>query len=47
MQLQVAAITRRTIRYACRIAQGEATIATGELTIACVRRVPGGTDEIR
>ena len=41
VELQVAEITRRTIRYACRIAQGEETIATGELTIACVRRVPG------
>ena len=41
VQLRIAEITRRTIRYACRIAQGEATIATGELTIACVRRVPG------
>jgi acyl-CoA thioester hydrolase len=41
VQLRVAEITRRTIRYACRIAQGEATIATGELTIACVRRSPG------
>ena len=41
VQLRIAEITRRTIRYACRIAQGEAAIATGELTIACVRRVPG------
>src|SRR5215203_2957257 len=41
VQLRIAEITRRTIRYACRIAQGEATIATGELTIACVRRVSG------
>ena len=39
--LHIAEITRRTMRYACRIAQGEATIATGELTIACVRRVVG------
>jgi acyl-CoA thioester hydrolase len=41
VHLRIAEITRRTIRYACRIAQGEAPIATGELTIACVRRVPG------
>ena len=41
VHLRIAEITRRTIRYACRIAQGEATIATGELTIACVRRVAG------
>jgi len=41
VHLRIAEITRRTMRYACRIAQGEATIATGELTIACVRRVAG------
>jgi YbgC/YbaW family acyl-CoA thioester hydrolase len=41
VHLRVADITRRTIRYTCRIAQGEATIATGDLTIACVRRTPG------
>ena len=41
VHLRIAEITRRTMRYACRIAQGEATIATGELTVACVRRVAG------
>ena len=41
VHLRIAEITRRTMRYACRIAQGEATVATGELTIACVRRVAG------
>jgi YbgC/YbaW family acyl-CoA thioester hydrolase len=41
VQLRVAEITRRTIRYACRMAQADTTIATGELTIACVRRVAG------
>jgi len=41
VHLRIAEITRRTMRYACRIAQGDATIATGELTIACVRRVAG------
>ena len=41
VHLRIAEITRRTMRYACRIAQGEATIATGELTIACVRRAAG------
>jgi YbgC/YbaW family acyl-CoA thioester hydrolase len=41
VQLSVAEITRRTIRYACRIAQADTTIATGGLTIACVRRVAG------
>ena len=41
VQLHVAKITRRTIRYTCRLSQGDATIATGDLTIACVRKVPG------
>jgi YbgC/YbaW family acyl-CoA thioester hydrolase len=41
VHLRIAEITRRTMRYVCRIAQGEATIASGELTIACVRRVAG------
>jgi acyl-CoA thioester hydrolase len=41
VHLRIAEITRRTMRYACRIAQGDTTIATGELTIACVRRVAG------
>ena len=41
VHLRIAEITRRTIRYTCLLAQGEATVATGELTVACVRRVPG------
>jgi acyl-CoA thioester hydrolase len=41
VRLRVAEITRRTIRYTCRIAQGETLVATGELTIACVRRIAG------
>lgn len=41
VHLRVAEITRRTIRYTCRLSQGAATVATGDLTIACVRRTPG------
>ena len=41
VQLRIAEITRRTIRYTCRLSQGEAIIATGDLTIACVRKTPG------
>jgi acyl-CoA thioester hydrolase len=41
VHLRVAEITKRTIRYTCRLSQGEAIIATGDLTIACVRKTPG------
>ena len=40
VRLRIAEITRRTIRYTCLIAQGDATIAKGDLTIACVRKRP-------
>ena len=40
VRLRIAAITSRTIRYTCLIAQGDTTIATGDLTIACVRKRP-------
>jgi acyl-CoA thioester hydrolase len=35
--MRVVAMTRRTIRYACLVLQGETKIATGSLTIACVK----------
>jgi YbgC/YbaW family acyl-CoA thioester hydrolase len=38
--IRVEAVTRKTIRYACLLTRGEATIATGSITIACVRRRP-------
>jgi acyl-CoA thioester hydrolase len=38
--LRVAEITKKTIRYACHLADGDRTIATGGMTIACVRRLP-------
>ena len=41
VHLQVAEITRRTIRYTCLIAQADTTIAKGDLTIACVLKRPG------
>jgi YbgC/YbaW family acyl-CoA thioester hydrolase len=40
VQLTIAEITKRTIRYTCVLAQGEATVATGSLTIACVLKRP-------
>ena len=41
VHLQVAEVTRRTIRYTCLIAQEDTTIAKGDLTIACVLTRPG------
>ena len=41
VHLQITEITRRTIRYTCLIAQGDTTIAKGDLTIACVLKRPG------
>jgi acyl-CoA thioester hydrolase len=41
VHLQVAEVTRRTIRYTCLIAQEDTTIAKGDLTIACVLKRPG------
>jgi YbgC/YbaW family acyl-CoA thioester hydrolase len=39
--IQIAAVTRSTIRYACIINKGETKVATGSMTIACVERRPG------
>jgi YbgC/YbaW family acyl-CoA thioester hydrolase len=40
--LGIAEITEKNIRYACRVTRGDARIATGSLTIACVRKGPHG-----
>ena len=40
IRLRIAEMTRRTIRYTCSLAQGDTTIATGDLTVACVRTRP-------
>ena len=40
VRLRIVEMTKKTIRYACVLAQGESRIATGALTIACVRRRP-------
>ena len=39
--IRIVAITRKTIRYTCQVLRGDVKIATGALTIACVRRRPG------
>ena len=38
--LRIAAITNKTIRYSCLMTSGDARIATGALTVACVRKRP-------
>jgi acyl-CoA thioester hydrolase len=38
--MRIVAMTRKTIRYACVVTLGETKIATGSLTIACVRCRP-------
>jgi acyl-CoA thioester hydrolase len=38
--LRVAAINRKTIRYRCLLVDGNTRIASGSLTIACVRHRP-------
>jgi YbgC/YbaW family acyl-CoA thioester hydrolase len=40
VRLRIAEMTRKTIRYACLLTRADAGIATGELTIACVRKRP-------
>ena len=41
--VRIAAITNKSIRYACLVTRGEVRIATGSFTIACVSRGPDGT----
>jgi acyl-CoA thioester hydrolase len=38
--LRVAERTRKTMRYACRLEKDDVRIATGSMTIACVRKRP-------
>ena len=40
IQLKVAAMTSKTIRYSCEIVKDGTTAGTGSMTIACVRRHP-------
>ena len=45
VRLRIAAITGRTIRYTCLVSRDGAKIATGALTIACVRMRRNGPME--
>ena len=40
VRLRVAEITKKTMRYACVLTKGGTEVATGAMTIACVRRHP-------
>ena len=39
--LRVEDVRKKTIRYTCRVTRGDTEIASGSLTIVCVRRVAG------
>lgn len=41
VHIRVTSVTRRAISYECSIIRGDETIATGKLSIVCVRRRPG------
>jgi acyl-CoA thioester hydrolase len=40
VSLRVAGMTKKTMRYTCLLKRGDVTIATGTMTIACVRTPP-------
>ncbi len=42
VHLTIADLTTKTIRYAATVTREDTVIATGSLTVACVRRLPGG-----
>ena len=41
VRLTIAEITAKTIRYTATVTRGDTNIATGSLTVACVRKVAG------
>jgi acyl-CoA thioesterase FadM len=44
--LRIAGLTSRRIRYACTLEREKLKIATGTMTIACVRKRPGRLEAI-
>ena len=38
--IRIAAMTEKTIRYTCRLACGDMKVASGTMTVACVRKRP-------
>src|SRR5262245_1382405 len=41
--LRIAAMTNKSIRYSCELVRGATTVATGTMTIVCVRREGGAS----
>jgi len=41
VRIRVVAMTDKSMRYACTLTMGDATIATASMTIVCVRKRPG------
>jgi acyl-CoA thioester hydrolase len=42
VNIRIVAIGAKSMRYACALLRGEVKIATGAVTIVCVRKQPGG-----
>ncbi|MBI4886985.1 MAG: acyl-CoA thioesterase [Acidobacteria bacterium] len=40
IHIRIAAITGKTIRYACAVRRGQTLVATGTMTVACVSHKP-------
>ena len=40
MTIRIAAISRKTIQYACVLTKDDVTLATGSMTVICVRNEP-------
>jgi YbgC/YbaW family acyl-CoA thioester hydrolase len=41
IELRVAELTEKSIRFSCVIERGDTRIATGAMTVVCVRKLPG------
>jgi acyl-CoA thioester hydrolase len=41
--IRIAAISRKTIHYSCVMTKGDVTLATGVMTVICVRTEPDGS----
>jgi YbgC/YbaW family acyl-CoA thioester hydrolase len=43
VNIQVAALAEKAIRYACVLRRGDQKVASGTMTIVCVRKTPDGS----
>lgn len=41
--IRIAAISRKTIQYSCVLTKDDVTLATGSMTVICVRNEPNGS----